>query len=335
VRGSAPWSQWYLSSSPDGAPGGSTSLASLRVGLLIAPGAAVRVWQRAAGIFCEPSWRGLLFGAIWALAEISGRWWHSLMLTIDAESASREVVSDRTHWGAVSETADGLVGQTDSVREGTPAADGPGLRGQRPSAAPDEGAFGSWDRLLAQIISQVCSPPILGAGAVIVAAFHEGTRRAALWTVAYILAAVLVPSYYIFRLLREGRVSDMEIQIREQRSTPMVFSALALGVAAGLLRLGQAPKVFVVLGALNCALSVVLMLVTLRWKISVHSAVAGAVAVGAWVLFGTPVPLIVGVPVVWWSRWRLHRHTWMQAMIGSAVGVALSLGAWHIAGWFA
>ncbi len=199
-------------------------------------------------------------------------------------------------------------------------------------AQPDPHRSESWGWCLAQIISQAFSPPVLGAGALVVAGAREGTRSAVWWTAAYMAVAVLVPMLFILRLFRRGRVTGLDIQLREQRAVPMIFTLSAMGVAVALLWLGGAPRSLVVLALVNVALSVVLLLVTLRWKISVHSAVAGAVGLGAWYLLRTPLPLVLGVPTVSWARWRLKRHTWMQTVVGSAVGIAMSFVAWYVAG---
>ena len=145
---------------------------------------------------------------------------------------------------------------------------------------------------------------------------YEGTRSAAWWAAVYIMVAVLAPTLFVLCLFRRGRVTGLDIQLREQRAVPMIFTLIAMAVAGGLLWIGGAPKSLIVLAVVNQALSVVLLLVTLWWKISVHSAVAGAVGLGAWYLLRTPLPLVLGVPTVWWARWRLRRPSIISSSIG-------------------
>jgi membrane-associated phospholipid phosphatase len=68
-----------------------------------------------------------------------------------------------------------------------------------------------------------------------------------------------------------------------------------------------------------------LMAITVKWKISVHSAVSsGAVAMlalayGPWMLAGYVLVALVG-----WSRIALRDHTPAQVVAGAALGAAIA-----------
>jgi membrane-associated phospholipid phosphatase len=70
---------------------------------------------------------------------------------------------------------------------------------------------------------------------------------------------------------------------------------------------------------------VVSLLVTLRWKISLHTGVAaGSVAILA-LLFGPALlGLAVVVGLVGWARVRLCDHTAAQAAAGAALGAVVA-----------
>ena len=72
---------------------------------------------------------------------------------------------------------------------------------------------------------------------------------------------------------------------------------------------------------------VIVFVITLRWKISMHSAAAAGVGALVWSLVGTMLPLLVGVPIIAWSRVRLRRHTVAQTVAGAALGLTVFLTA--------
>ncbi|NLE46614.1 MAG: phosphatase PAP2 family protein, partial [Chloroflexi bacterium] len=105
----------------------------------------------------------------------------------------------------------------------------------------------------------------------------------------------------------------------------------ACGIGAWLLLLiGAAPRPLIVLGGALLVETLIIFVITLRWKISVHCAAAAGAATLVWSLIGTPLPLIVGVPLIAWSRLRLQRHTLAQVVAGSVVGMAIFLGAFMV-----
>lgn len=70
------------------------------------------------------------------------------------------------------------------------------------------------------------------------------TPRAWAWAGAYIWLAILTPLLYIVWQVRRGRISDIDVQLREQRAGPILVTlgcaslAWALGVNLLLLLIG-------------------------------------------------------------------------------------------------
>jgi membrane-associated phospholipid phosphatase len=128
---------------------------------------------------------------------------------------------------------------------------------------------------------------------------------------------------YLIWLRHRGLVTDLDVQVRKQRMRPMIFMLVCGGVTWLALALGAAPAQMVFLAGVIWLQMIVIFGITLCWKISVHCATAAGVATMVWVLLGTPLPLLVGVPIVAWSRVRLRRHTLMQTIAGSLLGFGL------------
>jgi membrane-associated phospholipid phosphatase len=134
---------------------------------------------------------------------------------------------------------------------------------------------------------------------------------------------VLVPFVYVVWLVKRGEVTDIDVRLRKQRARPLAITILCTGIAWIVLMVGLAPTPMTVLAGAMCVLAVTVFVVTLRWKISVHSAAAAGAMTMMWAVLGTPLPLVVVVPLVAWSRVRLQRHTLLQAMAGAVLGLAV------------
>lgn len=184
-----------------------------------------------------------------------------------------------------------------------------------------------WDGLIAYVISQLASPPMLIAGVLALIAGVLSSRRAWMWAGLYIALAILMPLSYLAWLVRRGRVTDLDVQLREERAQPMMVAIICAGLAGMVLFLGTAPWEMVVLAGAVWLQSVAIFGITTRWKISVHSATAAGTTMLVWYLFGTPLPFLIGVPMIAWSRVRLRRHTLAQTIAGTILGLSAFLGA--------
>jgi membrane-associated phospholipid phosphatase len=150
-----------------------------------------------------------------------------------------------------------------------------------------------------------------------------------LWAGIYGLVAVLTPLLYVVWLLHRGVITDLDMQLREQRIRPLIFTIACSGLGWLLLALGRAPVQMVALAGALWIQTAIILGITLRWKISVHCASAAGAAAVAWSLFGTPLPLLV-VPIIAWSRVRLRRHTMAQTVAGTLLGLGILVVALRV-----
>ncbi|GHO57750.1 hypothetical protein KSB_62250 [Ktedonobacter robiniae] len=73
--------------------------------------------------------------------------------------------------------------------------------------------------------------------------------------------------------------------------------------------------------------------ITQYWKISLHLVgIAGAVTVccllwGPLCLFLSSLVVLVG-----WARWRLHAHTWFQALAGTILAISVMILIYRLFG---
>ena len=197
-------------------------------------------------------------------------------------------------------------------------------RAESPRPPDDDGsatAPRASSEFLAGLISQVGSPPLLLSAGIVALASRLG--RADAWDYAglLILLTVVTPMLHLAWLCGRGEVADLEVQRREERIKPMLFSTLCGGLAWLLLALGNAPVGMALVAGALWVQSVAILGITLRWKISVHSATAAAMGTLVWFVLGTPLLLALGVPAVAWARVRLGRHSPAQTVAGALLGV--------------
>jgi len=100
----------------------------------------------------------------------------------------------------------------------------------------------AWDRHLAYAISMVGSPPVLATTVIGLTASTIATLKAWVWAGVYVLLAIFTPLLNVFLLVRRGRVTDIDVCLREQRIRPLLFSIVCSTMAWVGLRLGHAPR---------------------------------------------------------------------------------------------
>ena len=148
----------------------------------------------------------------------------------------------------------------------------------------------------------------------------------------------------------EGRIGSFEIRDRAKRTGPFLVVLGAGGVAFAIVWGMEMTGRRLIAALLGCHVvnTSLLLLITTRWKISVHCAsVAGAVAtltfahhhVPGTVLDASPVDgLLLGggtvlVLATLWARVRSQAHTLGQAVAGTGLGLAPYVELYALAQW--
>lgn len=175
-------------------------------------------------------------------------------------------------------------------------------------------------------ISAVTSPYVVtGITAALAVLMLQPTwRQLLLWGGIAVGAGAVLPFLIVYLLWRKHRLTDMHVRLRAQRIVPFVAALVSASAGMVLLYAVRAPAQLVALAAVYIANGLILALISLRWKISVHAAVFTAGVMSLWALGYVPALWALALlPLVLWARVRRHRHTWLQGL----VPVALSLVA--------
>jgi len=182
-----------------------------------------------------------------------------------------------------------------------------------------------WDVRLARVVSRIGSPPVLVAGTMILTAASVSHPRAMLWAGTYILVAVVPSVLHLVWLMHRGHITGLDVPLREHRIRPFALTMACYTLAWVVMGVGGAPLSMVALAGALALQTLIILGVTLHWKISVHCATASGTAVLAWSLTGLWLPMCLVVALIAWSRVRLRRHTVTEAGAGLLLGSVIFL----------
>ncbi|MFJ3283087.1 hypothetical protein [Streptomyces halstedii] len=183
------------------------------------------------------------------------------------------------------------------------------------------------ERRSARLITEALAPANLVITILVVIGWHSTTSLAgAGWGLLAGLFCGGLPIAFIIAGARRGHWTDKHVKVRSQRWIPLGATLASVLVGTALLALLDAPQevialVFAMIGGL-----LLTMLVTIWWKVSVHTAVASgvasilAVAISPWALLGYAV-----VAAIAWSRASLRDHTPAQTIAGAVLGAVAAV----------
>jgi len=181
-----------------------------------------------------------------------------------------------------------------------------------------------WFWWVAYWVSQIGSPPLTGTITALMIGFILSTPPAWRWTIFYIVLTILVPCAYIVWLVQVGKVVDFHLPTRAQRIRPLILSFVTALVTWLVMFQVEAPRLLQMLSTVNLVQMGLFLIITLRWKISLHCTAATILAELAFALFGTgAVLLTMSVPLIAWSRVHLERHTVAQTVAGILLGIGI------------
>ncbi len=187
----------------------------------------------------------------------------------------------------------------------------------------------------AEWVSLAGSPFLLAALLLLIVSWHATHR---VWpTLGWAaLAAAFVtvgPLILLAVAVSAGRVGNLDLDLRHERPWPMV---IALGITVvGLMVLWMlgAPHLLLILLISTLIGGTVALLITLRWKVSIHAGgAAGAATVMALLYGAQALPLMIGVALIGWSRVVLGKHTWPKVLVGAAISILITVVVFGI-GW--
>lgn len=150
-----------------------------------------------------------------------------------------------------------------------------------------------------------------------------------------------VPLVYVALMVRRGKAATLEVRQRGARTRPFLVGIVSyvVGIAVLWMVLQTVRPLILLLAAIYPINTALIVVINLRWKISVHVAsIAGFlagllfIAVLVWsaptlgVLTTTSIaPWLLLIPLLMWARVRSGAHTPGQVVAGSVFGFGMTL----------
>jgi membrane-associated phospholipid phosphatase len=129
----------------------------------------------------------------------------------------------------------------------------------------------------------------------------------------------------VLGLLKLDLIKDFYAHDRATRFIPFLWTTFFYLLGCLSLILISAPAAVTALMACYFVNGLVLMVITLKWKISIHaSGVTGPVTALIFLLGGVMMPLLLVVIPVAWARVELKAHTVMQVAVGAVLSSVLT-----------
>jgi len=173
----------------------------------------------------------------------------------------------------------------------------------------------------ASVISGIFNPAVTAAFTFLILLYPMQSIQTFLMLMATCVTfGTMIPFVMMLQLTKSGVISDFNVSERKERTRPFVGAAASYLAGGGVLLLMKAPIIIIALMLCYAGNTVIMLLITLRWKISIHaSGVAGPTtalvySIGTW----AAVFFILLIPVGW-ARMQLKAHTPWQILVGALV----------------
>jgi hypothetical protein len=179
---------------------------------------------------------------------------------------------------------------------------------------------------LAKAVTLLMNAPLLAVATFAYIYLTDPTKTTPRALVTAIIFSGVLPILIIFVQRRSGIVTEMMVNDREERTKPFLgaISSYVLGTLA--LTYLEAPASMVYLMACYLVNSIFMMIVTLRYKISIHASGVAGPATFLVHQYGVRLwPLTLVMVLVGWARLELRMHTVGQVAWGVLVTVLLTL----------
>lgn len=146
------------------------------------------------------------------------------------------------------------------------------------------------------------------------------------WT-SYSFIFLLAVGVFMIHGVRRKFFSDLDVSNRTQR--PILFSFL---IATGVIYISGLYFLFapIILKVMSIGMMIGLLIVSIvnNWiKASIHLAILSALLFGMVLGYGgRSLYLFLLIPLVAWSRIKIKRHSLPETVVGSSIGILVSLG---------
>lgn len=178
---------------------------------------------------------------------------------------------------------------------------------------------------LAEYVSAVMNAPLITLLTFIplVFRFGEGSTYQLLATTSFF--GCFLPLILVVYMLKRGVISDFYANDRNERFLPFMATIVSYTMGTVALIAAGAPEQITALMACYIVNGIVLLLITTKWKISIHaSGIASPVTALVYLLGTRLLPLFLLFLPIAWARVELKAHDKKQVTAGAVISSVLT-----------
>lgn len=183
-------------------------------------------------------------------------------------------------------------------------------------------------KYLAFAISAILSPYLVALVFIVIIVYHYSNSFHEFfpWMVTFFVSAILVPGLYVLWLLESKKIKDIHIANPKDRKIPFVLAGVSAIIGTIILGVLDASRQVFLISVIYAVNTILIALVTLTWKISVHMIILSLVSTISVVLFGWQfLWLYLLLIPLGWSRIYRKRHTFWQVLAGGVSAAVLTI----------
>lgn len=181
------------------------------------------------------------------------------------------------------------------------------------------------EKRFAKIISTATHTPLLSIPTFAIINYYLlGLNNSIITTLICFIFATLIPVITSLILIKKMK-TDIDITDRTKRTFPLLFAVCSYIIGFFVLYDFGAPSITTALMFIYFSNTLIILLITLSWKISMHAmGVAGPTAALTYLFGYKGVIFGLLLPLVMWSRVKLNKHTNAQVLTGAVLGLILT-----------
>ena len=179
---------------------------------------------------------------------------------------------------------------------------------------------------IANLISNILNPFLVSLILILLLSFGVTSSILDALKWALVLTAFsVVPVYLaIIYLVRSGRLDNVFTNVRRQRTKIYLLAGGWAAAGCVVLLYLKAPPRLLAVSVAGFLTAIIFMCINLWWKISLHTAFIAASVTLLVILYGwVAVVAIVLIPLMFWARMELKRHSLAQVAAGALLSTLI------------
>ena len=178
---------------------------------------------------------------------------------------------------------------------------------------------------LATVISAALNAPLIAILTFIPLILSQQPPNASILILITTTFGAILPLSSTYYLVRRGIIPDIYASVRETRTEPFLWAMASYLLGVTVLLYFNAPLAVTALMACYFGNAVIMLTITLRWKISIHTVgVSGPITALVFQLGAKMIPLFFILFPVAWARVELKAHNKRQVAAGAILSGLLT-----------